>query len=99
MTAAMITVRPPVWYTAAFAMAVFAGILGALGLVLARHWARPLLVVSLVAMIVQFAWWTLISGAAELYGPAVYVAPVVVIVVSALLVWLANAAVRRGWLG
>jgi hypothetical protein len=88
----------PVWYTAAFAIAVFAGALGALGLVLARRWAQPVLVVSLVAMVVQFGWWSFMSGAAELLGPSVHVAPIVVFLVQLLLVWLAATGVRRGWL-
>ena len=89
----------PLWYTAAFAIAVHAGLLGAIGLVLARRWARPVLVLSLVAMIVQFSWWSFMSGAAELLGPSVHVAPVVVGLVGLLLVWLAAMGVRRGWLG
>lgn len=88
----------PVWYTAAFAIAVFAGTLGALGLVMARRWARPALVVSLVALIVQFGWWSLLSGAAEVLGPSVHAAPVVIILVAILLVWLATTGARRGWL-
>lgn len=95
---AAIMASAPAWYTGAFAIAVFAGLLGALGLVLARRWARPLLIVSLVAMIVQFAWWAFLSGAAELMGPSVYVAPVVVVLVALLLVWLANVGLKRGWL-
>lgn len=88
----------PAWYTAAFAIAVFAGIAGAVGLLLARAWARPVLVVSLVGLIVQFGWWCFLSGAADVIGPSVYTAPAVVILVGALLVWLAGTGVKRGWL-
>ncbi len=88
----------PAWYTAAFAIAVFAGVLGALGLLLARAWSRPVLVVSLVAVIVQFTWWVFLSGAAETLGPSTYAAPAVVILVGILLVWLAGIGVKRGWL-
>lgn len=88
----------PTWYTAAFATAVFAGLAGAIGLLMAKAWSRPVLVVSLVAMIVQFAWWTVLSGAAEMLGASVYVAPVVVILVGVLLVWLADNGIKRGWL-
>ena len=88
----------PAWYTAAFAIAVFAGLAGAIGLVMSRAWARPVLVLSLVAMIVQFTWWIFLSGAAERLGSAVYTAPAVVILVGFLLVWLAGVGVKRGWL-
>jgi hypothetical protein len=88
----------PAWYTAAFAIAVFAGLAGAIGLVMSKAWARPVLIVSLVALVVQFTWWTLLSGAAETLGSSVYTAPAVVILVGILLVWLAGIGVKRGWL-
>lgn len=88
----------PVWYTAAFAIAVFAGIAGAIGLVMARAWARPVLILSLVAMVVQFAWWIFLSGAPEALGSSAYVAPAFVLLVGFLLVWLAGHGVKRGWL-
>ena len=88
----------PVWYTAAFAIAVFAGFIGAIGLVLARARARPVLIVSLVALILQFTWWCFLSGAADVLGPSVYTAPAVVVLVGILLVWLAGTGVKRGWL-
>jgi len=90
--------RAPMWYTAAFAIAVFAGVAGALGLVLSRAWSRPLLVLSLVAAIIQFGWWAFMSGAAATIGPSIYTVPAVVILVAILLVWLASTGVKRGWL-
>ena len=95
---AAIIARAPAWYTAAFAIAVFAGIFGALGLVLGRAWARSLLVLSLVAAIVQFTWWCFLSGGSATLGPSFYVAPAVVILVAILLVWLARTGVTRRWL-
>jgi len=95
---AAILERAPVWYTAAFAIAVFAGVVGALGLVLRRAWSRPLLVLSLIAAIIQFTSWCFMSGGAEAIGPSFYVAPAVVILVAILLVWLASVGVKRRWL-
>lgn len=43
----------PAWVTAAFAIAVFGGFLGAIGLLWRKKWAYFLFVVSLVAIIVQ----------------------------------------------
>jgi len=43
----------PAWVTAAFAIAVFSGFLGAIGLLWLKKWAYFLFVVSLVAIIVQ----------------------------------------------
>lgn len=93
-----IIARAPAWYTAAFAIAVFAGVFGALGLVLGRVWSRSLLVLSLIAAIVQFTWWCFLSGGADTIGPSFYVVPAVVILVAILLAWLAGTGVKRRWL-
>ena len=88
----------PTWVTGLFAIGVFAGALGALGLVLRRRWARPLLVLSLIAVILQFGGWLLMTDAIEIMGPSVFVMPAVIVVVAILLAWLATVGVRRGWL-
>lgn len=88
----------PVWATAAYAVAVFAGLLGAVGLFLRKGWSRSLLFLSLLALLVQFGWWIFISGAMEVIGPSMLTMPIVVIVVGILLVWIANHAAKRGWL-
>jgi hypothetical protein len=88
----------PVWVTALFAIGVFAGALGALGLVLRKSWARPLLLLSLVAVILQFGGWLLMTEAVAVIGPTVFVMPAIIVAVAILLVWVANTALRRGWL-
>lgn len=88
----------PMWVTGLFAIGVFAGALGALGLVLRRRWARPLLLLSLVAVILQFGGWLLATDAIAVIGPSVIVMPAVIVAVAILLVWLASLGVRRGWL-
>lgn len=88
----------PVWATAAYAIAVFAGALGALGLLLRKAWARLLLILSLLGILVQFGWWLLLSGAMEVIGPSVATVPAVIILVAIVLVWLAGIGVKRGWL-
>ena len=88
----------PAWATAAYAVAVFAGLIGALGLVLRKGWSRTLLFLSLLALLVQFGWWVLMSGAMEVIGPSMIAMPAVVIVVGVILVFFANYAAKRGWL-
>jgi hypothetical protein len=95
---AALVARAPAWFAAAFAIAVLAGLLGALGLLLGKAWSRPLLLVSLVAAIVQFTWWCFLSGGAATIGPSIYGAPAMVILVGVLLVWLAGTGIKRGWL-
>ena len=88
----------PVWATAAFAIAVFGGLLGSVGLLLGKAWARLLLILSLLGMLVQFCWWLLMSGAMEQMGGSAAAMPAVVVLIGLLLVWLANLGVKRGWL-
>ena len=89
----------PIWATAAYAVAVFAGAVGALALLLGKAWARPLLILSLIGIVIQFTWWLLLSGAMDAIGGSAAIMPLIVILVGAALVWLANIGVRRGWLG
>ena len=88
----------PAWVTGLFAIAVFGGALGALGLLLRKRWARPLLLLSLVAVILQFGGWLLMTDAIAVVGPSVFVMPAIIVVVAILLAWLASVGVKRGWL-
>ena len=85
----------PTWVTAAFATGTFAGLLGSLGLLLRRRWARPVLLVSLAALLLLEGWIVFLSGAVKLFGLAV---PITVVIGAVLLAWLAGRADRSGWL-
>ena len=88
----------PTWVTAAFAIAVFGGALGCLGLLMLRGWSRLVLLVSLLAVIAMDAWIFLLSdNGRDMAGPELGVT-VAVLVVAILLVGVANAAGRSGWL-
>ena len=78
--------------TGAFAIGVFSGVIGSLCLVLARAWARPILLVSLIGSAVDWGWVIMAVGNTALPMG------VTVIVIAALLVWLAHSGVRKGWL-
>ena len=88
----------PTFVTALFAIGVFAGAIGALGLVMRRRWARPVLIVSLVAVVLQFGSWLLLTDAIAVVGPSVFVMPLIIVLVALALVWLAGMAGQRGWL-
>jgi hypothetical protein len=80
------------------ALAVFGGLLGSLGLLLGKAWARLLLILSLLGMLVQFCWWLLMSGAMERMGASSAAVPAVVVLIGVVLLWLANMGLKRGWL-
>lgn len=82
----------PAYVTAAFAIGVFGGAAGAAGLALLKRWSRPLLWLSLVGLLVDWAWVFAYSDAASLaIGGSV-------LVVGVGLVILVEAAQRRALL-
>jgi len=86
----------PVWATSAYAVAVTAGVLGSLFLLLRKAWAVPLFVLSLVGIIVQDLHAFVFSNGLEVWGTGGIYLPVIVIVVAiALLMFARNAKQRR----
>jgi hypothetical protein len=88
----------PAWVTGAFAIAVFAGLAGALGLVLRKRWSVPLLGLSLLAIILQMGYTLFVSDMLAVMGASAAILPVVIVVVGAAMFWLARTASTRGWL-
>lgn len=89
----------PAWATAAFAVAVFGGVVGCLLLLVRSRWALPALVVSLLGVTVQMTQAFLIANGYEVYGPVGLIMPALVLTCSLFLVWFARRARARGWLG
>lgn len=84
----------PSWLIGAFAIAVFAGAVGSLGLLLLKRWAVWLLVLSLIGVLAQDLWvFALRPG-----GAPDKALPLVITAVAILLVWLATTGSKRGWL-
>jgi hypothetical protein len=88
----------PGWFVVVFAAAVLAGTLGAAALLGRSKIARPLFLVSLIAVVVQYGYALAstdliahqgLAGAAGL--------PVTIAVLGAVQLWFAGVALRRGW--
>ncbi|MBT8313112.1 MAG: hypothetical protein KJP26_01515 [Maribacter sp.] len=89
----------PAWATAAFAIAVWGGVLGCIGLLLRKKWARPVLVVSLLGILVQMSYFFFMTNAAEVYGAAQgVIMPVLFILIAVGLVLFAKTAQKKGWI-
>ena len=88
----------PSWAIAAFAIAVFGGLLGAFALLLRKKWARPLFLVSLIGIIVQMVYNLFISNAMEVYGPGAIAMPIMVLVVGIILLWFSKKSIAKGWI-
>lgn len=88
----------PVWGIAGSVLAVLAGALGSLGLLLKKRWAAPALIVSLIGIVAQDIDLFVRGDAYKLAGPVVAGMQGFVLVVGIALVWLAHKARARGWL-
>tara|TARA_R110002074_G_scaffold349397_1_gene519912 strand:+ start:75630 stop:76127 length:498 start_codon:yes stop_codon:yes gene_type:complete len=88
----------PVWATSAFAIAVWAGLLGSLLLIFRKKWAKPVFLVSLVGILVQMVYNLFLSGAMDVYGPGGMIMPIMVVVIGFFLVWYSHKAIAKGWL-
>ncbi|MFK5889920.1 MAG: hypothetical protein QM486_04230 [Flavobacteriaceae bacterium] len=76
----------PAWYTSAFAIAVFAGALGCLTLLLRKPMAKLLLLLSLIGVLIQSFYSFFIQTDMPI-SVATAGGPIVIILVSIFLVW------------
>ncbi|MEX0288453.1 MAG: hypothetical protein AB3N14_05035 [Flavobacteriaceae bacterium] len=89
----------PAWATAAFAIAVWAGLLGCIALLLRKKWAKPVLLLSLIGILVQMSYSFFMTNASEVYGQVEgVIMPLLVIVIGVALVLLARSATAKNWL-
>ena len=88
----------PRWIFVPFAIATVGGVLGSLGLLLRRRWAEPVLLLSLLGIVVQFAAQYATTPAWALTGAGGVLLPLVIAAVGSFLWWYARKAAARGWL-
>ena len=88
----------PAWATAAFAIAVFAGALGCISLLLRKRWAKNLFLLSLIGIVVQMIHNLFISRAMDVYGLRAALMPIFLIVVGLFLLWYSKKAITKGWI-
>ncbi|WP_248722944.1 hypothetical protein [Seonamhaeicola sp. ML3] len=82
----------PTWVTAAFALAVFAGVIAALLLILRKKFATRLWVLSLIAVLAQMGY-VLINGYASSVGMTI-----MIIVLAIVFTWFSKMSASKGWL-
>lgn len=88
----------PTWATAAFALAVNAGVLGSLFLLLRKAWAVPLFVLSLVAIVIQNVDAFVLRDAYSLSGINGVILPAMVFIVGVALLIYSRSTKAKGWL-
>lgn len=89
----------PMLTLAAYGLAVASGLAGAIGLLLRQPWASAALLLSLVAMAVQFGS-ALLSPVARGTTPSALLAGPIALLLVAYALWqFSKIAHRRGWIG
>ena len=90
--------KVPAWVTAAFAVAVFSGTLGALLLLLKKKVSSTFFILSFVGIIVQMTYGLLISENTNIYGPLGLVMPLMIIAIGGYLIWYSKKAAENRWI-
>lgn len=82
----------PAWYTALFALAVFAGALGCIALLIRKKWAYILFVISFICATIQQIYYMVEVDGADKFMP------ISIIVFCIFLVWFSKNAIKKQWI-
>jgi hypothetical protein len=93
----MIEARP-LWMIGAYAIATWAGLIGAILLVLKRKLAQPMLLVSLIAAVVTFLPYVVVPAIRDTISTNDIAVAVVVLAITWTIFWFARHSRQRGWL-
>lgn len=88
----------PAWSVVATGVAVIAGALGCVGLLVRTRWSLVLFVLSLIGVVAQDVSLFAMTGVAGAIDTTAYVLQGLVLVVAVALVLLARRAIKAGWL-
>ena len=88
----------PKWANGAFALAVNAGVLGSLFLLLRKSWAVPMFILSLVSVVVQNVDAFVLRDAFGLFGINSVIVPATIFVVAVLLLIYSRSCKEKGWI-
>ena len=88
----------PSWMIAAYAIAVWVGLIGAVLLLMRRKLSVPVLLVSLLAVVVQFSALVLVPQLRETTPSDALLVPVIIVIACYVIWQFSKLADRRGWL-
>lgn len=88
----------PLWATTAFAIAVFAGVAGSVGLLLKKRWAVPALIASFMGIVVQVTHSLLLGNGLEVFGKSALILPLLTLSIGLALIGFAILSRNRAWI-
>lgn len=89
-------VNTPAWGHSGYAIAVNAGVLGAIFLLLRKAWAVPFFILSLVGVLVQDLDAIVLRDALDVWGTGAIYLPITVIVICVVEIWYSRGAKAKG---
>ncbi|WP_304137261.1 hypothetical protein [Mesonia mobilis] len=88
----------PLWTHIAFGIATIGALLANILLLAKKKIAITLFVISLIAILIQMFHNLFLTSAAEVYGNATYVMPILVIIIAIFEVWFSKFAYQKTWI-
>lgn len=86
----------PAWATAAFAVAVWFGLLGCIVLLMRKKIATTLFIISIIGVLTQLVYNLFLTNAIEVFGNQSLIQPLVTVSVSVFLIWHAKKCADDG---
>jgi hypothetical protein len=88
-----------IWTNILFAIATFGGLLGSIGTILKRKWAKIFFVLSFLAIVPQMIHNVFFTKSIEVYGMVQAVTmPILVVIIGAFLIWFSKYSTTKNWL-
>jgi len=88
----------PAWATSAYAIAVMAGVLACVFMLLRKAWALPMFIISLAGVFVQDIHAFLIADGIDVWGMKATILPFIVFVIGVGLIFYSRSAKDRHWI-
>jgi hypothetical protein len=86
------------WLFVVYAVAVFGGLVGTIGLLMRKTWSTIALGLSLAAIVIQFGYTLLVMDAIGLLGASAALPfPITIFAIAVLLLWFSLRAKKSGW--
>jgi len=85
----------PVWANAGYAIAVNAGVLASIALLLRKSWAFPLFALSFIGILVQDFDAFVLRDVVAVWGSSAYYVPSAVIVIGLIELWYSSSVANR----
>ncbi|MDO6517918.1 hypothetical protein [Zobellia uliginosa] len=88
----------PIWVTAAYAFAVWAGTLGCVALLFRKKWAYTAFLVSLIGVLAQNVYQFFLSDTLQVMGEGALILALMVIIISIALLFFAKFSSTKAWI-